>query len=268
MGGAVGSMLWANGTTTRPNVSSGFGRRPVTIAGASSFHRGCDFTGYATVRAVAAGKVVHVGWMAGWPTGGYMVWIQHDGFLSRSLHLVNGSARVHVGQWIDAGDALATMGATGINGGVHHHLEIVVNGVQVDPVPFITARLTARTSAAAFVAAVAPLEEDDMLLLNLKTKTGDHKVALGQGSFRHFIPGDPYDQVMRLSRIQDDWQDVQEHELPALLRTWGCDLDCYEIRNGQLLVKDPIAGITATGRVWTAANEIRAQNERILAKLG
>lgn len=139
---AATPMLWPNGTTTRPNITSGFGPRPVTIEGASSYHAGTDFTGYSTVRAVAAGSVVHIGWRSGWSAGGYMVWLQHDGFLSRSLHMVDGSAQVSMGQQVSVGQAIGTMGNTGINGGVHHHLEIAPGGGgQVDPVPFITARI-------------------------------------------------------------------------------------------------------------------------------
>lgn len=146
-------MLWPNGTTTRPNISSPFGPRQVTQAGASSNHLGCDFTGFARVHAVAAGTVVQVGWRDGWAGGGYMVWIQHDGFLSRSLHMVDGSALVRVGDRVAEGQAIGTMGRTARPNpvGLHLHLEIVVGGRQIDPVPFITARLSSSGSAAATI---------------------------------------------------------------------------------------------------------------------
>jgi hypothetical protein len=138
-----GTICWPNGDTTRPIVTSPYGRRPVTIPGASSFHRGVDTVGYSIIHAIADGVVESVGWIKGWEGGGYMVWIRHDGFLSRNLHLVDGSALVGVGQRVAAGQPIAHMGNTGIDGGVHHHLEVVVNGDQVDPIPFITARLAA-----------------------------------------------------------------------------------------------------------------------------
>ncbi|MFJ2535848.1 M23 family metallopeptidase [Microbacterium maritypicum] len=134
-------MRWPNGSKTRPTITSPFGKRAAPVAGASTLHKGTDFIGYATVRAVAAGVVVRVGTPAGWSGGGVQVWIQHDGFLSRSMHLSTGSPVVKVGQGVAEGDPLGVMGKTGNVSGVHHHLEIVVNNVQVDPVPFITARL-------------------------------------------------------------------------------------------------------------------------------
>ena len=149
-------MLWPNGTTTRPPITSPFGRRPAPVAGASTTHRGTDFVGYSRIRAIAAGRVVRVGTPDGWSGGGVQVWIQHDGFLTRSMHMVKGSPVVEVGEWVEAGDELGEMGATGNVSGKHHHLEVVVNGVQIDPVPFITSRIAGPTGGA-----FSP-EEDDM----------------------------------------------------------------------------------------------------------
>lgn len=134
-------MLWPNGTKNRPTVSSSFGPRKSPTAGASSNHMGVDLVGYSSVRAVAAGTVTAVGTPSGWSGGGTQVWVQHDGFLTRSMHLVAGSPAVRVGQHVDEGQHLGTMGRTGNVTGVHHHLEVVVNGKQIDPLPFITARL-------------------------------------------------------------------------------------------------------------------------------
>lgn len=95
--------------------------------------------GIGTVRSVADGTVVAVGWGAGYGWGGgYQVWIQHDGFFTRSLHLVDGSARVSVGDHVSAGQAIGTEGMTGAYA-VHLHLEITPgqwharNDGQVDP---------------------------------------------------------------------------------------------------------------------------------------
>lgn len=150
--------LWPDGTTVRPHVSSPFGPRVAPVPGASKVHKGTDFTGFATVRAIAAGTVVQVGTPGGWTGGGTQVWIQHDGFLSRSLHLIKGSPVVHVGQKVEAGDALGSMGRTGTASGVHLHLEIVVNGVQIDPVTFIFARLAAPTAGTGTPTITTPTE--------------------------------------------------------------------------------------------------------------
>jgi hypothetical protein len=161
--------LWPNGSTSRPTISSPYGPRKVTIPGASSVHRGVDTIGYSTIHAVEAGRVVHVGWRPGWEAGGLMVWIQHDGFVSRNLHMA--SASVREGQTIPEGQPIGAMGNTGINGGVHHHLEIVVNGSQIDPVPFITARIG--SAPAGTEKPTAPEKEEDMTLkLHRDTERG------------------------------------------------------------------------------------------------
>lgn len=134
-------ILWPNGSTTRPHVSSPYGPRKAPVAGASKMHRGTDFTGFALVRSIAPGVVVAVGTPAGWAGGGRQVWVQHDGFLTRSLHLKNVPA-VRVGDNIPAGRILGIMGRTGTASGVHLHLEVITRGAQTDPVPFITTRLT------------------------------------------------------------------------------------------------------------------------------
>ncbi len=145
---AAGVILWPNGTTTRPSITSPFGPRIPPIKGASDFHRGTDFVGYSAVRSVADGTVQVVGTPSGWEPGGVQVWIQHDGFQSRSLHLEPGTTAVTPGQHVSAGDVLGTMGHSGNVSGVHHHLEIVVSGVQIDPVPYLTARISGSSPVA------------------------------------------------------------------------------------------------------------------------
>lgn len=133
-------MRWPNGSQTRPHISSPFGPRKAPTAGASTFHKGTDFTGCNPVRAVADGTVTVVGTPAGWSGGGRQVWIQHNGYLSRSMHM--GSYAVRVGQRVSEGEILGSQDTTGTATGSHVHLEIVYGGSQVDPVPFISARLS------------------------------------------------------------------------------------------------------------------------------
>lgn len=205
-------MLWPNGGTTMPQVTSGFGPRPVTIPGASANHLGTDFIGYTTVRAVAAGTVSYVGWRGGWSGGGYMVWVQHDGFLSRSLHLADGSAVVQQGQRVDLGDPLATMGGTGIGGGVHHHLEIAPgSGAQVDPVPFISSRINATPvphepqweddmyDAAARDALFRKIENDTRPIRLYTWGTGI--IAVGPGGREWIVPSQAYIDLLVFLRL-------------------------------------------------------------------
>lgn len=166
------TVLWPNGSSTRPNVSSKFGPRSAPVAGASRVHRGTDFTGFHYVRAIAAGRVVAVGAPGGWAGGGTQVWIQHDGFFTRSMHMRAGSRQVHVGQQIDVGQIIGVMGMTGTASGVHLHLEITYGNVhysntgQVDPVPFITDRLGSFAGGeTAPTPAPVPEEDDEMKII-------------------------------------------------------------------------------------------------------
>lgn len=138
-------MLWPDGSFQMPEVKSGFGPREATIPGASTFHRGADFTGFPIVASVAAGTVVAVGTPIGWAGGGVQVWVQHDGFFTRYLHLA--ATYVRYGQAVGEGTPLGVMGMTGTATGVHLHLELTpgrltfANSGQVDPVSYIKARL-------------------------------------------------------------------------------------------------------------------------------
>lgn len=146
----MASILWPNGLMTPPPFSwqGHFGYRNSSAPNASTYHRGLDMYGIGTIRSVAAGEVVAVGWGAGYGWGGgYQVWIQHDGFFTRSLHLVDGSARVSVGDRVTAGQAIGTEGMTGAYA-VHLHLEITPgqwharNDGQVDPKAWLYARVS------------------------------------------------------------------------------------------------------------------------------
>lgn len=106
-----------------------------------------------------------------------------------------------------------------------------------------------------------PKEDDDMLMLTLHGIGPEtHKVALGPKTFRHFIQSDPYEKIKNLARIQDDWQDVSYAELPALLRTYGCDLNIWDWNPsaGGFCILDPLTGSVKPGNVWTAENATRA----------
>ena len=141
-------MLWPNGSKTRPTITSGFGPRKAPVAGASTFHRGTDFVGFSSVKAIAAGTVEAVGTPSGWGGGGLQVWIRHDDrSLSRYMHLASYS--VSRGTRVGEGQAIGIMGRTGNVSGVHVHLEIVPAGAsaQVDAVPYIQARLGGGSSA-------------------------------------------------------------------------------------------------------------------------
>lgn len=115
--------------------TSGFGRRNSPTKGASSNHKGIDWatpTG-TTVVASCGGTVAFAGWGSGY---GNVIYINHpDGRQTRYGHL----SRILVsnGQTVSQGQRIAYSGNTGISTGPHVHFEILINGVQVNPLNYI-----------------------------------------------------------------------------------------------------------------------------------
>ena len=120
---------------TRPAsgpMSSTFGPRWGT------FHYGVDIAaGYGNpVRAAHAGTIITAGWYGGY---GYAVIIDHgNGITTRYGH--NSKLLVHVGEKVKAGQEISLVGSTGDSTGPHCHFEVRVDGVAVDPIPFMLAR--------------------------------------------------------------------------------------------------------------------------------
>jgi len=109
-------------------------------------------------------------------------------------------------------------------------------------------------------AAQIPSEEDDMLALRIKDGAGrSHLAALGVGVFRHFIEGDNPEWVKNVIRSDDAWVDVPLPQLPALLRTYGCDLQIWDVRDSAFVVLDPLDNTVRSGNMWSAANAARAK---------
>ena len=116
-------------------ISSGFGKRKAPKKGASTYHKGIDFsvpTGTA-VMASCGGTVTRAGWGSGY---GYCVYIQHpDGKTTRYGHL--SKVLVKSGQSVKQGEKIALSGNTGISTGPHLHFEILINGAQANPLNYI-----------------------------------------------------------------------------------------------------------------------------------
>lgn len=135
-----------NGSTSAPPVSSSFGPRSGG-GGASTNHKGVDLVGFDQVRSIAPGRVVVVGTPSGWGGGGKQVWVQHEGFFSKYMHLASWS--VSVGQNVGEGDYLGAMDTTGTATGKNLHLEVTLgqvhysNSGQINPIPFIFERISA-----------------------------------------------------------------------------------------------------------------------------
>ena len=119
--------------------SSGYGGR--TLYGRYNFHRGVDLchaggSGGIPVLSVASGTVVGVTRSnSGY---GYSVLIRHaNGIQTRYAHMQAGSISVGVGQSVSKGQQIGRVGATGNATGNHLHFEVIKNGANVNPTPYL-----------------------------------------------------------------------------------------------------------------------------------
>ena len=86
------------------------------------------------VRSVADGVVIMSSWTL---DGGYVVAIQHPGNLI-SVYKHNSELFKNVGNFVAAGEVVATIGNTGeLTSGPHLHLELWHNGNPVNPEEYI-----------------------------------------------------------------------------------------------------------------------------------
>ena len=114
-------------------LTSRFGYRKTSIG--SSNHKGIDISGFygEPIHAAGGGEVIVSGWSDSF---GYVIHIQHDnGDVTLYSHC--SKLLVGVGERVDQGQEIARMGQTGIASGVHLHFELIVNGVNVDPLLYL-----------------------------------------------------------------------------------------------------------------------------------
>jgi murein DD-endopeptidase MepM/ murein hydrolase activator NlpD len=131
-----------SGTLTLPvagPVTSPFGARTSPTTGAQEFHEGIDIGAAqgTPIRAAASGTVTFAGQMSGY---GNVVIVQHAGGLqTRYAH--QSAMSVTAGQTVAAGEVIGAVGATGEATGPHLHFEVRLNGVAVDPAPYLSTPL-------------------------------------------------------------------------------------------------------------------------------
>jgi murein DD-endopeptidase MepM/ murein hydrolase activator NlpD len=116
-------------------LSSYYGVRKDPFNGKPTMHKGIDFAGKAgdQVVATAAGVVTWSGERYGY---GNLVEIDHgNGIRTRYGH--NKELKVAVGDIVTKGQSVALLGNTGRSTGAHVHYEVLKNGEQVDPLPYI-----------------------------------------------------------------------------------------------------------------------------------
>lgn len=118
-------------------MSSGFGWRSAPCGACSSLHQGLDFNPGmgAPIGAVAAGTVRVSGTYFSY---GQTVIVDHvvDGRKVSTLygHMIPGSSPLRVGDRVDAGQFLGSVGSSGVSTGAHLHLEVLMDGtLPIDP---------------------------------------------------------------------------------------------------------------------------------------
>jgi septal ring factor EnvC (AmiA/AmiB activator) len=116
-------------------IEAGFGRVVDPRFNTVTQHPGLDIRAPegAPVRAVADGRVVHAGWFRGY---GNIVIVDHgDGYHTLVAHL--GAMRTAVGEEVEAGDVLGTVGDTGSLKGAFLYFELRERQRPVDPTPWL-----------------------------------------------------------------------------------------------------------------------------------
>nr|WP_136250318.1 M23 family metallopeptidase [Ningiella ruwaisensis] len=116
-------------------LSSYYGMRKDPFSGRPAMHKGVDFAGKtgSGVIATGAGIVTWAGERSGY---GNLVEIDHgNGLKTRYGH--NDVIQVSMGDVVTKGQVIALMGSTGRSTGAHVHYEVLKNGKQVDPLPYV-----------------------------------------------------------------------------------------------------------------------------------
>lgn len=139
-GGARPSLWPVNG-----RLMSYFGKRADPFSGEGAIHTGVDISVSpgTPVRATADGQVMFAGFQGGY---GRIVMVSHGaGCSTHYAHL----SRLEVlsGQRVHRGDVIGYSGASGRATGPHLHYEIRMNGVAVNPYPYLKRSGTVQASA-------------------------------------------------------------------------------------------------------------------------
>lgn len=136
--------LW-RGPFVRPNrgpLTSGYGIRRYYngVFAKDYYHRGVDYAGAtgSPVVAAAPGRVALIGRVAqGFKLHGNTIGLDHgQGVTTIYLHL--SQIKVKEGDFVQAGQVIGTVGATGGVTGPHLHWGLYVNGLSVDPAPWLS----------------------------------------------------------------------------------------------------------------------------------
>ena len=116
-------------------------------------HNGIDLTlwlgwsALSSIHAAAEGRVRHVGFDR---SRGNWVMLDHGGGVTTQYyHMQDGSIAVGRGETVAAGQRIGEMGSTGNSTGAHLHFQVEVNGLPVDPLPYLLGQAALTEPAAA-----------------------------------------------------------------------------------------------------------------------
>jgi len=121
-------------TNWLPHVSSNYGYRVNPINGTKEYHKGVDIALPMGTEILAGqdGTVIFAG-----DNGGYGLMVALDDgneLVSKYAHC--SQVLVSVGQTVQRGDVIAKVGSTGASTGAHLHLEIIRDGIYLNPIFF------------------------------------------------------------------------------------------------------------------------------------
>lgn len=120
---------------TNGAITSRFGNRVHPILGYRRFHAGIDFgASYGTtIRSADSGQVIFAGWYGGY---GRSVIVNHGGGIT-TLYAHASRLLVSEGMTVQQGQAIATVGSSGLSTGPHLHFEVRSNGSPVNPLDYL-----------------------------------------------------------------------------------------------------------------------------------
>lgn len=156
--------------------TDGFGWRPAipSIGLPAQHHNGQDMAGVPAGTPILAAHTATVEWV-GWDnSGGWGVRLDSpEGYSTLYFHMRERSPLVKVGDRVSAGQPIGHVGATGLATGPHLHFMLRVNGVDVDPVPYISgAPAPGETSQ--------DMESEEMKRAMVYTEDGWDYVVIGE----------------------------------------------------------------------------------------
>lgn len=120
-------------------ASSQYGGRNDPFNGKKSYHKGVDLASRTgnKIKVQAKGKVTRAEYAGGY---GNLVVIDHgNGFVTKYGHLHK--IYVKKGQYLEHNDTIGEVGSTGRSTGPHLHYEVLYQGKDIDPMPFVKAKI-------------------------------------------------------------------------------------------------------------------------------